>query len=218
MHKPLRVDYVHLADGTSALTTNGSPSDCVAMAVLGLVEPPVDLVVSGINTGANLGQDIIYSGTVAGAMEATIAGLPAIAVSLTCYEPEADFQPAAAVARAVAALALEPSLPPGTLLNVNVPKLPLADIRGVRLTHLGRRVYRDVLLRRLDPFGRPYYWIGGDPPGGNPEPDTDIWAIENGSVSVTPLHMDMTAYGVLRSHGDWATRLAEGLGRHEIFA
>jgi 5'-nucleotidase len=209
MHKPLRVDEVTLADGRAAFSSNGTPSDCVALATLGVVERAVDLVVSGINSGANLGQDITYSGTVAGAMEATIAGLPAVAVSLNCHDSEADFHPAAEAARVVVAIALELGLPRGVFLNVNVPPLQLEAIRSARLTRLGRRVYRDVLVRRLDPRGRPYYWIGGDPPSGEPDPDTDIWAVDAGFVSVTPVHMDMTAYTLLHGRETWETRLAE---------
>ncbi|MGQ9554061.1 MAG: 5'/3'-nucleotidase SurE [Anaerolineae bacterium] len=218
MHKPLRVDHVHLADGLLALTTNGTPSDCVAMAVLGLVEQPVDLVVSGINAGANLGQDITYSGTVAGAIEATIANLPAIAVSLDSYDADADFGPAAEVARLIAALVLERGLPLGVFLNVNVPRAPLGRLRGVRLTRLGRRVYRDELDRRSDPRGRPYYWIAGRLESCEQDDDTDIWAVENCFVSVTPVHMDMTAYTILHSHDDWATKLTEALEQHELHA
>ncbi|NPV07413.1 MAG: 5'/3'-nucleotidase SurE [Anaerolineae bacterium] len=211
MHKPLRVESVQLSDGSPALASNGTPSDCVAMAVLGVVGRPIDLVVSGINAGPNLGQDITYSGTVAGAMEATINGLPAIAVSLASYNSELDFGPAAEVAAAVAETAHVCGLPPDVFLNVNVPPGPEAARRDVRLTRLGRRVYRDVLLRREDPRGRPYYWIGGDPPTGEPEPDTDIWALEHGLVSITPIHMDMTAYPLLNKEGEWRRRLLAAL-------
>ncbi|MHB0876793.1 MAG: 5'/3'-nucleotidase SurE [Anaerolineae bacterium] len=212
MHKPLRAEEARLAGGMPALATNGTPSDCVALAVLGLVEAPIDLVVSGINTGANLGEDITYSGTVAGAMEACISGLPAIAVSLACYERGADYGPAATMAAAIARAVAAIGLPDGIFLNVNVPRLPLADLGGIEVTRLGRRVYRDVLIRRLDPGGRPYYWIGGDPPSGEAEVGTDIWAVETGHVSVTPVQMDMTAYQLLDTKQHWVERLQEALG------
>jgi len=212
MHKPLRVNEVCLEDGSPALTSNGTPSDCVAMAVLGVVQERIDLVVSGINQGANLGQDITYSGTVAGAMEASLAGLPAIAVSLHSFDGEADFGPAAAVAASVATVAIEQGLPLKTFLNVNVPCRPLSQLRGVQMTRLGHRVYRDVLVKRYDPRGVPYYWIGGEAPEGETEPGTDIWAVSNGFVSITPIHMDMTAYRLLDEEDRWEARMAEVMG------
>ena len=211
MHKPLRLEPVYLGDGIDAFASSGTPSDCVALAVLGVVETPVDVVVAGINVGANLGQDITYSGTVAGAMEACISGIPALAVSLVCYDERADFGPAAHVASAAAAIVGREGLPPGVFLNLNVPRLALSDIMGVRVTRLGKRLYRDALIRRLDPRGRPYYWIGGDPPGGEAGDGTDIWAVENGYVSVTPVQMDMTAHALLGGLERWAGQLAEGL-------
>lgn len=211
MHKPLRVEPAQLADGSPALASNGTPSDCVALAVLGVLDAPIDLVVSGINIGANLGQDITYSGTVAGAMEGCISGIPAIAISLVCFDPEADFAPAARVAADAVALVKREGLPSGVFLNLNVPRLPTRDLKGVRVTRLGRRLYRDELVRRLDPRGRPYYWIGGEPPSGEASDGTDIWAVENGFVSLTPVQMDMTAYSLLAKHEHWAGQLAEGL-------
>ena len=211
MHKPLRVDEVSLADGSMAYASNGTPSDCVALALLGLVPERVDMVFSGINMGANLGQDITYSGTVAGAMEAAIYGLPAISISLCSFDPAADFRAAGRIAAALAQTVFAEGLPKGVFLNVNVPALPLAALQGVQLTRLGRRVYKDVLLRREDPRGRPYYWIGGDAPGGELEPGTDVWAVEEGYISVTPIHMDMTAYHVLEQQARWAALLTKAV-------
>lgn len=192
MHKPLRVWTVTLADGTEARTTNGTPSDCVALALLGLLDRAPDLVVSGINAGANVGSDITYSGTVAAAMEAVVAGIPAIAASVDGFDI-ADPSVAAAFVARLAELALrEMATHPRDaedsplLLNVNVPNLPQSALRGVHITRLGRRVYRDALVERSDPRGRTYYWIGGEPPSGVPEEGTDIGALEAGYVSVTP--------------------------------
>lgn len=193
MHKPLRVAEVVLADGTPALATSGAPSDCVALALLGVVTEPVDLVVSGINPNCNLGYDVTYSGTVTAAMEATIFGVPAVAVS-TDHRAEIGFDAPARVAARVVERALAAGWSRGVLLNVNVPALPEAAIRGVRVTRQGLRPYRDALDARLDPRGMPYYWIGGDPPTGVHEPGTDFAALEDGCVSVTPLHLDLTAY------------------------
>ncbi len=196
--RPLRVWEVRLADGTRALASDGAPSDCVSLALLGLLEQPVDLVVSGINPNPNVGHDVTYSGTVTAAMEAVIAGVPAIAVSLDRRgqdEAQVDYGPAAEIARQISVWVLEHGLPPEVLLNVNVPALPAEALGRVRLTRLGKRIYRDQLVRRLDPAGRPYYWYGGEEPTGVPEEGTDIGALARGEVSVTPLQMDMTAQG-----------------------
>jgi 5'-nucleotidase len=202
MHKPLRASPYELEDGIDAYTTSGAPSDCVALALLGVVPEKPDLVVSGINQGANVGHDVTYSGTVAAAMEAVIFGLPAISVSLDSFESH-EFDLAAQVAVRIVRLVLAHSLPPDTFLNVNVPSRPPEEIAGVAITRLGRRVYRDVLIQRLDPRGHPYYWIGGDPPSGHPDEGTDIWAIANGYVSVTPIHMDMTAHDLIPELETW---------------
>lgn len=204
--RPLRASQVKLADGTIALSSDGAPSDCVALALLGLVEQPVDLVISGINTMANLGHDVTYSGTVTAAMEAIIWGVPAIAFSLdgARRDPfEMDFSAAARIARLIARTFSQRKLPKGILLNVNVPYLPISDIKGIRNTRQGLRVYRDRLDKRQDPRGHDYYWIGGDFPGGKDEKGTDIGALARGYVSVTPLQLDLTAYPALASLGKW---------------
>lgn len=204
MHKPLRVNRVSMDDGREGYSTTGAPSDCVALALLGILPERPDLVVSGINHGPNLGHDVTYSGTVAGAMEAVIFGLPAVAVSLDTYEP-ADYTVAAQVAARVVGQVLARGLPPGVFLNVNVPCLPdgCSGVEAVRITRLGRREYRDVLIERHDPRGRPYYWIGGDLPTGVQDEGTDIWAVANGYVSITPIHLDMTAYELLGELNNW---------------
>ncbi len=195
MERPLRVRPTKLADGSPALTSDGAPSDCVALALLGVVEEKIDLVVSGINPNANIGHDVTYSGTVTAAMEAVIAGTPGIAVSLDSKpgHTELDYAPAARVAARIAQKVIEESLPPGVLLNVNVPYLPEDQMRGIAITRQGLRVYRDALVRREDPRGRPYYWIGGDFPTGVKEHGTDFGALAEGYVSVTPLQLDLTA-------------------------
>ena len=207
LDRPLRVWPVRLADGTPAWASDGGPADCVALAVLGVIEARLDLVVSGINPHGNLGHDVTYSGTVAAAMEAVLAGVPGLAVSLEGKErlrSVDDYRAAAAVAGAIAAWVLAHGLPGGVFLNVNVPHRPAGGLRGVQLTRLGRRIYRDRLVRREDPWGRPYYWIGGERPTGVPEPGTDIGALAEGWVSVTPLHMDLTATHALEVLADLA--------------
>jgi 5'-nucleotidase len=195
MHRPLRVRDFQLADGTPAKASDGAPSDCVALALLGLVSD-IDLVVSGINPNANLGHDITYSGTVTAAMEAVIAGIPGIAVSLDSPENHLemlDYGPAARAARKVVTKLLESGFPAKTVLNINVPYLKDEQIKGLQITRQGLRVYRDQLVRREDPRGKPYYWIGGQVPTGIPNAGTDIGALAAGYVSVTPLQLDLTA-------------------------
>lgn len=196
MERPLRVRETTLADGSPAFTSDGAPSDCVALSMLGLVEEQIDLVVSGINPHANIGHDVTYSGTVTAAMEAAIAGVPGIAVSLDSPENHGtplDYATAAIVGRRVAEQALADGLPEGVLLNVNVPYLQESDLKGYQITRQGLRIYRDALDKRIDPRGKPYYWIGGEAPTGVDEPGTDFGALRAGYVSITPLQLDLTA-------------------------
>lgn len=207
LDRALRVKQFRLADGTLAHASDGAPSDCVALATLGYFKEPIDLVVSGINVGANLGHDVTYSGTVTAAMEAVIANLPGVAVSLETAEmqpDQIDFRPAAHAARQVVERVLENGLPPEILLNVNVPLLKQEEIRGFRLTRQGLRVYHSRLDEGADPRGTPFYFIGGDAPTGVPERGTDIGALAEGYVSVTPLHLDLTAYKALTDLNTWA--------------
>ena len=206
MHRPLRVKETLLADGTTALATDGAPSDCVALAMLGLLTEKIDMVLSGINPNANIGHDVTYSGTVTAAMEAAIWGLVGIAVSLNAPEDHSDyldFSSAARVARRVAEMVQLNGLPKETLLNVNVPYAPYDEIKGYKITRQGLRVYHDSLVHRLDPRGRPYYWIGGEAPTGVPEEGTDYGALERGFVSITPLQLDLTAYDSLENLTTW---------------
>jgi 5'-nucleotidase len=197
--RPLWVQEVDFGDGTVGYATDGTPVDCVRFAQLGLVDGfKADLIVSGINHGANLGDDITYSGTVAAALEGVLLGLPAIAVSQQSAARELDFRfgkqfdftvAAEFVARIVAELDQVP-LRPGTLLNVNVPA---GRPGGVEVTRLGKRIYRDELkLEGEEPDGRRRYWVYGDDPGYHDEPGTDLAAIAAGKIAVTPLHFDLT--------------------------
>ena len=195
LHRPLRVKEVKLEDGSLAHASDGAPSDCVALAVLGIL-PELDLVVSGINPNANVGHDVTYSGTVTAAMEAVIWGIPGLAVSLDSPENHLgtlDYGPAAEYAGKVVELILTGKIPEGIVLNLNVPSLPREEIKGIQVTRQGLRVYHDELLTRTDPRGKPYYWIGGDPPTGVPDQGTDFGAIKSGYVSLTPLNLDLTS-------------------------
>jgi 5'-nucleotidase len=197
LDRALRIKEVCLADGMQAFASDGAPSDCVALAILGFLKEPVDLVVSGINAGANLGHDVTYSGTVTAAMEAVIAGVPGVAVSLETMDSqigEIDYGPAARLAGRIVRQVVENGLSREILLNVNVPLLPENKIRGIRLTRQGLRVYHSRLDERADPRGRSYYWIGGDAPTGVPERGTDVGALAEGFASITPLQLDLTSY------------------------
>jgi 5'-nucleotidase len=205
MHKPLRIDRVPFpVPGVEAFATSDSPSDSVAVALLGFVPDPIDLVVSGINRGANMGQDLTYSGTVSAAFEAVIGHKPAIAFSLVDFSEGADYSTAAAVAHQIVAHGWYRHLPPLTLLNVNIPGLPLDQIKGFKIVRQGLRTYNDELITRIDPYGRPYYWLGGTPPTGDTtEEGTDLWATHNGYVSLTPIQMDMTSYAFMQDMAAW---------------
>lgn len=205
LDKPLRVATVTLPDGDMAYASDGAPSDCVALGMLGLAGERPSLVVSGINKGANLGGDITYSGTVAAAMESTVSGVPAIAVSLTSFV-DWHFEAAAAFAAKLAERVLKEGMEPDVLLNVNVPNLQSHEIKGVRVTRLGKRVYNDKLIERQDPFGRNYYWIGGEEPGGEGAEGTDMWATANGYISITPIHLDLTHHPTIQKLIDWRLR------------
>lgn len=176
----------------------GTPTDCVHLAITGLLDEEPDMVVSGINAGANLGDDVIYSGTVAAAMEGRFLGLPAIAVSLASFQPRHNDTAARVILDLLARIQCNP-VPPNTILNVNVPDLPYAELRGWQVTRLGHRHKSEPVIRQQDPRGRPIYWVG--PPGSEQDagPGTDFHAIRQGLVSVTPIHVDLTRHDVLDS-------------------
>jgi 5'-nucleotidase len=206
LDRPLRVKQVRLTEDVTAWASDGAPSDCVTLANCGLLDEKVDLVVSGINPYANLGHDVTYSGTVTAAMEAAIWEIPAVAVSLDSpdnYPDPVDYGPAARIARSVVQSVMIYGLAPNVLLNVNVPFLPVEQIKGIQVTRQGLRVYHDKLDRRMDPRGRPYYWTAGDLPTGIPERGTDIGALADGYVSVTPIQLDLTAYHALPDLNAW---------------
>ena len=204
--RPLRVRERTLIDGSVAYSVDGSPTDAVSLAFLGYFGHGFDLVASGINYGANLGDDITYSGTVSAAMEAVINGCPAFAISQEYYE-HPDFSLAAIAADIVARNILEHGLSPGQLINVNVPAVPLEECEGMEVTRLGKRVYQDQLIRRVDPRGIPYFWIGGPPPSGLAEPGTDFHAVVNRRIAVTPIQLDLTARRLLKRMRAWRWEL-----------
>jgi 5'-nucleotidase len=203
LHRPLRPHQW----GERRFAVNGTPSDCVNLAVLGfLPERPV-LVASGVNHGSNLGDDVTYSGTVSAAMEGTLLGVPSIAVSLV---DEGDMAAAARVARLIAMRVLVEGLPAKTLLNVNVPR---DTPRGIRFARLGHRVYAGKVVEQADPRGRPHYWLGGGPPEWEALDGTDMGAVHEGFAAVTPLHMDLTNHRALAAMADWSSALDGQLRR-----
>ena len=185
LHKPLRLSAVQLADGSEAYASSGAPSDCVALALLGAIDFKPDLLVSGINPFPNLAHDITYSGTVTAAMEGALSGIPSIAVSV---EDSSAYEQAANFAATLAPIVFDRGLPRDTLLNINVPQ---GDIKGVQVTRTGQRIYNDKLDARVDPRGRPYYWIGGSLPTYERNPGSDAEAALGGWISVTPLRLDL---------------------------
>ncbi|RFA28264.1 5'/3'-nucleotidase SurE [Alkalilimnicola ehrlichii] len=185
----------------------GTPTDCVHLALTGLLDEEPDMVVSGINAGANLGDDVIYSGTVAAAMEGRFLGLPAIAMSQTSFAPKHLGSSARVAAALIEKLRSDP-LPSDTILNVNVPDLPWEEIKGFQATRLGRRHRAEPVIKAEDPRGRPIYWIG---PAGLEEdagPGTDFHAVANGYVSVTPIQVDLTRYQALDQVAGWVQGLS----------
>ena len=208
LHRPMRIKETTLADGSSAWATDGAPSDCVALALLGFITEKIDLVVSGINPNANIGHDVTYSGTVTAAMEAAIWGVPGVAISVdNRYEraDAVDFSAAALAAdKIVWELSKQADLPKNMILNINVPYLPIEEIKGYKITRQGVRIYRDELVKRLDPRGQPYYWIGGEIPSAVNAPGTDFAALSEGYVSITPIQLDLTSQKMktwLETHG-----------------
>jgi 5'-nucleotidase len=189
LHRPLLIEQVR----EGVYSVNGTPTDCVNIAVKGLLPKTPQLVVSGINKGPNLGDDVTYSGTVAGAIEARLLGVPSFAISVAARE-NFRFAEAAEVAVRVAQMILEQGEAEGTLLNVNVPNLPLPEIQGTAITRLGKRIYHQMTVERVDPRGKKYYWIGGGEPDWEHEEGTDFDAIDRKMVSITPLHLDLTDY------------------------
>ncbi len=201
LHRPLRINALE----ENWYAVDGTPTDCVNLALNGLLKDrPPDIVLSGINKGGNLGDDITYSGTVAAAMEATLIGYPAVAVSLVYEDGEPFlFELAGQFARRIAEEILKANIKKGILLNVNVPNIKAEDCRGVRVTRQGKRVYGDAIVEKIDPRGREYYWIGGNGQNWVREPDTDFDAVSNRAISVTPIRLDFTDFDAMEELRKW---------------
>ncbi len=199
LSKPIRLRQ--LEDGFYSV--EGTPTDCVHLALTGFFESPFDMVISGINEGANLGDDVLYSGTVAAAMEGRNLGLSSIAVSLVGSECK-HYESAATIACQLALKLQKNPLPSQTILNVNVPDLPMDAIKGIQITRLGTRHSAEAMVKTEDPRGRPMYWVGLPGPEADAGPGTDFHAVSCGYVSMTPLHLDMTHYKMFDHLASWS--------------
>lgn len=208
LHKPLRVHRL----APRVFTVNGTPVDCVNLALLKVMPKLPAIVVSGMNKGVNLGDDVMYSGTVSAAMEGTILGVPSLAVSQEGWE-KFQFSVGARYAVRVAQLVLTHGLPEETLLNINVPNRPLRGIKGVRITCLSRRRFDDPIIEKRDPHGRTYYWIAGKRISWSRNTGADHEALEKGFVSITPIRLDSTHHEVLDQFRPWEPILTRGTVR-----
>jgi 5'-nucleotidase len=203
LHHPLRP----IPRGQRRWQVDGTPTDCVMLAIEALMPERPDFVLSGINHGQNMGEDVLYSGTVAAAMEGLALGVPSIAISFAGGDLRADVtrlrEQVNVLTPLLKHLTSLPQFPRNTLFNVNLPPIAADEVRGVRLTRLGRRVYSESVAPMKDPWGRQIYWIGGGAISWSGEENSDFRAIEDGYVSVTPLHLDLTHHDVLQGAGSW---------------
>ena len=197
LHYPLRI--TKMAD--KFYSVDGTPTDAVMLAVYGILKKRPDIVISGINHGPNLGDDVSYSGTVAAAMEGTILNIPSIAVSVASWNVK-HFDSAARFVKKLALFVLQNGLPKDTYLNVNIPDRKEAT-KKYKITHLGKRVYNDVVIEKMDPRGKKYFWIGEQSPTWKKEKDSDFSAVKKGYVSITPLHLDTTDYKAIEQIKNW---------------
>lgn len=206
LHKPLRIRQVKVNGVSEGYSVSGTPADCVVIGLLEIMKHKrPDLVVSGINRGPNLGDDIIYSGTVSAAMEGAMRNIPSLAISIAAYE-DFKFESAALFTKNLISHLIKDDLPHNLILNINVPNIDYDRIEGIEITKHGKRVYQNELKIIYDPQGTTHYWLGGDSPEGKIEPDTDFEAIYNHKVSITPLSLDLTNYNIMPKVKDWAKK------------
>ncbi len=189
LHRPLRINHVR----EKMLSVDGTPTDCVLLGVHGFLKRRPGLVLSGINHGPNMGEDVSYSGTVAAAIEGTFLGIPSIAVSLASWTPQ-DWAPAKRIVHTLVRGIVARGIPERLCLNINIPAVPWPEIRGLKVTRLGKRVYHDVIVEKTDPRGKLYYWIGGEDVTWEPDESSDMSVVKAGFVSLTPLTLELTDY------------------------
>ncbi len=205
--EPLRMVEEEIEPGFKGWACSGTPADCVKLATGVLLDEKPDLLISGINHGANYSISVVYSGTMSAAMEGAIEGIPSIGFSLCDFSHEADFSASIEVARAVIAKALHAEMPQGTLLNVNIPKMPIEEIKGIRITRQAVGRWVEEFDKRKDPHGRDYYWLTGKFKQEDDGEDTDTWALDNGFVSVCPVRFDLTAHHAIAAYNQWNLKL-----------
>ncbi len=198
LHRPLRVSKI----SPKVFSVDGTPTDCITLGIYEILKQKPDLIVSGINKGANLGDDVHYSGTVSAALEGAIAGVPSIAISLMARD-RFIFSPAASFAAKLSKRVYQEGLPKGLILNVNVPNLPENQIKSHVWTKLGKRNYGDIIVEKMDPRGKAYFWIGGDEKGFEDIKDSDCNAVLEGKISITPLQVDMTSHASFKKFKEW---------------
>jgi 5'-nucleotidase len=203
LHHPLRSRRA--SDGT--IVVDGTPTDCVILAVNALLEKRPDICLSGVNHGPNMGEDVLYSGTVAAAMEATVLGVPSVAISYAGPDFESIEAWKSPLVELLSKVIRRKDFPESTLLNINLPPIPPSEVQGVRVTSLGERRYADSITRALDPSGREYFWIGGGAAEWRGNGASDFRAVEDGFISVTPLHLDLTNYSLLEEIRSWDLEL-----------
>ncbi|NOX97408.1 MAG: 5'/3'-nucleotidase SurE [Nitrospirae bacterium] len=208
LSNPLRVREIYRDGSFYGYSVNGTPADCVKLGALVIFKEPPDIVVSGINLGPNLGIDIIYSGTVSAATEGTVLGFPSLAISLgTRRDPDYSF--AAAFTKGLCLKVKEKGLPPGILLNVNIPAISCAEIKGVKISRQGKSRFKDTFEKRRDPRGNVYYWLTGEIVREEENEEADTKAVDGNYVSITPLHFDLTSYLSIRGLKEWDISLKD---------
>lgn len=200
---PLRIYDVNQDGAFFGYAVSGTPADCVKLAVRVIMKKPPNLLISGINQGANVGASLIYSGTVSAATEATMLLIPSIAVSLDTHRSDADFAPAAEFAQKIAEKVMQTGLPGGVFLNVNIPALPMDAIKGIKITRQATTYFDDFFERRIDPQGRTYYWMSGTMVEVDRGEDSDLMALRQGYVSLTPVRYDLTARSFVSQLKTW---------------
>ena len=205
LERPIRAQEV----SKNWYSVDGTPTDCVHLAITGLIDDEPNIVVSGINAGANLGDDVIYSGTVAAAMEGRFLGLPSVAISVTSFNPN-HLIAAAEVSFELISKLTESELPNDVIININIPDLSKQDLKGVKVTRLGNRHKAEPVIKSEDPRGKPIYWVGAAGPEQDAGPGTDFYAVNNGYVSVSPMHVDLTHHSAMSSLEKWLSNCKIG--------
>lgn len=203
INNPLRLNKVNLMDGVLAYASSGTPVDCVKLGIFEILKKKPDLIISGINHGENTSTNVLYSGTMSAAVEGAMESIPSIGFSLADFDADADFKASSIVASKIIEKVLTIDFPRNICLNVNIPKLPFEEIKGIKTCKQANAFWNDRFEKRTDQFGNDYYWLTGDFCESVQDRDTDLHAIRNGYVSVVPTHFDMTAHHLLKQVKNW---------------